>query len=97
MTGSKSRNDALRIMVRQVKERGPANGDFIHVCQLAERFLDRLDADAVVPSETRRIWMVSSKTMSVPFATEEAAQRYVSNFPASVGGGMHISEMTVHE
>lgn len=48
---------------------------------------------ALEPSLT--VWMVSNKVGFTLFATEELAQRYVSSFPASVGGGLHISSEPV--
>jgi hypothetical protein len=79
-------------------------GDLAHstidrLCDMALNALlyaEEINRLRVMRSETPRIWMVSSKTMCLPFATAEAAQKYVAGFPASVSGGMEITEMTVH-
>lgn len=49
------------------------------------------------PSEKRRtVWEVSSKTSSILFASRELAGAYLSSFPASIGGGMSVSERNIN-
>lgn len=43
------------------------------------------------------VWAAENKTSVALFSTEEGAQRYVSSFPASVGGGITISKLAVLE
>ena len=38
----------------------------------------------------QEVWSVSNKTSFVVFGTEEDAKKYVSSFPGSIGGGLHI-------
>ena len=41
------------------------------------------------------VWAVENKTTFCLLTTEEEAQKYLSSFPASVGGGMHIARLPV--
>lgn len=43
----------------------------------------------------RFVWAVENKTSFVLFASEDLAKRYVSSFPASVGGGMAVARLSV--
>lgn len=42
------------------------------------------------------VWMVQSKTISLLFATEAGAQKFVSSFPPTVGGGMQVYPVQVN-
>lgn len=44
---------------------------------------------------TGNVWFVENKTLVAIFDTKEAADAYVSQFPASIGGGMHVAEIQV--
>lgn len=41
------------------------------------------------------VWEVENKTTRVLFSTKEAADKFVSTFPASVAGGMRLQEVAV--
>jgi hypothetical protein len=41
------------------------------------------------------VWELHNRTMSMLFATEEAAKAYLSTFPVSVSGGMEITRRHV--
>lgn len=41
------------------------------------------------------VWEVSSRTTRVLFSTKEAADKFISSFPASVSGGMNLQEVGV--
>jgi hypothetical protein len=52
-------------------------------------------AEVMPSNDPLIVWSVSSKVGHTLFKTFENAQRYVSQFPASIGGGLHISENAV--
>ena len=41
------------------------------------------------------VWAVDNKTTFLLFGSEDAAKRYIGQYPASVSGGMRLSEMLV--
>ena len=59
------------------------------------------DAQEVVLTDEERadmacvVWIVSNKTSSTVFATEEFAQKFISSFSGSVAGGFSVSRVDV--
>jgi hypothetical protein len=45
--------------------------------------------------EHHSVWAVQNKTSVILFSTEQAAKDFVATFPASVSGGMEITQMGV--
>ena len=43
-----------------------------------------------------KVWEASDKTSSMLFASQECGKRWLSQFPASVGGGFELFERTVY-
>jgi hypothetical protein len=52
-------------------------------------------AEVMPSNDPLVVWSVSSKAGFTLFKTLADAQRYVGQFPASIGGGLHISEIAV--
>ena len=56
-----------------------------------------LTATPAAPEQTvpSVVWIVSNKTSSTVFATEEFAQKFISSFSGSVAGGFSVSRVDV--
>lgn len=58
-------------------------------------FPPRTSLSAIAKRDPFIVWEVENKTTRVLFSTKEAADKFVSTFPASVAGGMRIQEVGV--
>jgi hypothetical protein len=61
------------------------------LCNLALRLLH----SETGKREHHSVWAVQNKTSVILFSTEQAAKDFVATFPASVSGGMEITQMGV--